>query len=75
VGAVLLFSDPKTWSMDPEKLRLIEVWVMAVGVHPKEAQNFGDCYFEKSRLVDSPAVTFPGEARLTSSPSIYASGH
>ena len=46
-------------------MRLPEGWVAAVGVHPKNASVFGDCYFDRlSRLVDSPAVTALGEVGL-----------
>ena len=65
VGGVLVFCDPKTWHKDPEKLILPEGFVVAVGVHPKHASQFGDCYFDQlSRLVDSPAVTVQGEIGL-----------
>jgi len=65
VGGVLVFCDPRTWPKDPEKLRLPEGWVPAVGVHPKHASTFGDCYFDQlSRLVDSPVVTALGEVGL-----------
>ena len=65
VGGVLVFCDPKTWPKDPEQLRLPEGFVAAVGVHPKHASQFGDCYFDQlSRLVDSPAVTALGEIGL-----------
>jgi Tat protein secretion system quality control protein TatD with DNase activity len=57
--------SPKTWPKDPEKLRLPEGWVAAVGVHPKNTGDFGDCYFDRlSRLMDSPAVTALGEVAL-----------
>jgi len=65
VGGVLVFCDPKTWPKDPEKLRLPEGFVVAVGVHPKQTNTFGDCYFDQlSRLVDSRAVTALGEVGL-----------
>jgi hypothetical protein len=62
---VLVFCDPKTRPKDPEKLRLPEGWVAAVGVHPENAGDFGDYYFDRlSRLIDSPAVTALGEVGL-----------
>jgi len=65
VGGGLVFCDPMTWPKDPEKLRLPEGWVAAVGVHPKNASVFGDCYFDRlSRLVAPPAVTALGEVGL-----------
>ena len=64
-SGVLVFCDPKTWPKDPEQLRLSEGFPVAVGVHPKHASQFGDCYFDQlSRLVDSPAVTALGEIGL-----------
>ena len=57
-GGLLVFCDPKTWPKDPE-----QGFVVAVGVHPKHASQFGD-YDQLSRLVDSPAVTALGETGL-----------
>jgi hypothetical protein len=58
---MLVFCDPKTWPKDPEKLRLPEGCVVTVGIHLKNASDFGDCYFDRlSRLVDSHAVTVLG---------------
>jgi len=72
VGGVLVFCYPKTWPKDPEKLRFPEGFVAAVGVHPKHANTFGDCYFDQlSRLVDSPAVTALGDVGLDCSEVQY----
>jgi hypothetical protein len=55
VGCVLVFCDPKTWPKDPEKLKLPEGWVAAVGVYLMHAGDFGDCYFDRlTRLMDCP---------------------
>ena len=68
---MLVFCDAKTWPQDPEKLKLPEGWVAAVGVHPKHASDFSDCYFDHlSRLMDSPAVTALGEVGLDCSEGI-----
>ncbi|MDC9721115.1 MAG: TatD family hydrolase, partial [Gammaproteobacteria bacterium] len=57
--------------MDPEQLKLPGGWVIAVGVHPKHAREFGDCYFDQlSRLVDSPAVTALGEVGVDCSEGV-----
>ena len=62
---MLVYCDPKTWPKDPEKLHLPEGWVVAVGVHPKHASDFGDYYFDRlSKLMDSPAVTALGEVGM-----------
>jgi Tat protein secretion system quality control protein TatD with DNase activity len=46
-------------------LHLPEGWVVAVGVHPKHASDFGDYYFDRlSKLMDSPAVTALGEVGM-----------
>ena len=64
-GGLLVYCDPKSWSKDPEKLHLPEGWVVAVGVHPKHASDFGDYYFDRmSKLMDSRAVTSLGEAGM-----------
>jgi TatD DNase family protein len=62
---VLVYCDPKSWLKDPERLNLPEGWVIAVGVHPKHAMDFGDYYFDRlSKLLDSPAVTALGEVGI-----------
>jgi hypothetical protein len=77
----LVFCDPKAWPKDPEKLKLPNGWIAAVGVHPKHVGDFGDCYFDHlSRLMNSPAVTTLAEVGLDCSkgagsyPPIHASG-
>jgi Tat protein secretion system quality control protein TatD with DNase activity len=61
----LVYCDPKSWLKDPERLNLPEGWVIAVGVHPKHAMDFGDYYFDRlSKLLDSPAVTALGEVGI-----------
>jgi hypothetical protein len=46
-------------------LHLPEGWVVAVGVHPKHASDFGNYYFDRlSKLMDSPAVTALGEVGM-----------
>ena len=57
--------DPKTWPKDPEKLMLPEGWVATVGVHLKNASDFGGCCFDRLyRLVDSYAVIVLGNVGL-----------
>ena len=58
---MFVYCDPKSWPKDPERLHLPEGWVIAVGVHPKHAMDFGDYYFDRlTKLFDSPAVTALG---------------
>jgi Tat protein secretion system quality control protein TatD with DNase activity len=65
VGGLLVYCDPKSWSKDPEKLHLLEGCVVAVGVHPKYASDFGDYYFDRlSMLMYSPAVTALGDVGM-----------
>ena len=46
-------------------MHLPEGWVVAVGVHPKHASDFGNYYFDRlSKLMDSPAVTALGEVGM-----------
>jgi Tat protein secretion system quality control protein TatD with DNase activity len=62
---MFVYCDPKSWPKDPERLHLPEGWVIAVGVHPKHAMDFGDYYFDRlSKLLDSPAVTALGEVGI-----------
>jgi Tat protein secretion system quality control protein TatD with DNase activity len=72
---VLVYCDPKSWPKVPEKLHLPEGWVVAVGVHPKLASDFGDYYFDRlSKLMDSPAVTALGEVGMDCSEGAKAFG-
>jgi Tat protein secretion system quality control protein TatD with DNase activity len=62
---MFVYCDPKSWPKDPERLHLPEGWVIAVGVHPKHAMDFGDYYFDRlTKLFDSPAVTALGEVGI-----------
>ena len=85
MGGLLVYCDHKSWPKNPEKLHLPEGWVVAVGVHPKHASDFGDYYFDRlSKLMDFPAVTALGEVGMDCSEGaamgvgacspIYASG-
>ena len=62
---MLVYCDPKMWPKDLERLHLPEGWLIAVGVHPKRAMDFGDYYFDRlSKLLDPPAVTALGEVGI-----------
>ena len=53
VGGLL---RPKSWPKDPEKLHLPEGWVVAVGVYPKHAIDFGDYYFDRLSNLWTPLL-------------------